>query len=85
MDTWLYSCKILVIAAIMEFAFLLRMNSKAVSEAKEDLVAEESVPYEEAAAFAKQIGASLIRTSAKNNTGVAQMFVDIAETILLLK
>ena len=43
-----------------------------------DLSDQEEVSAKQASAYAKQIGASFFETSAKNNTGITELFTAIA-------
>ncbi|CAD8120840.1 unnamed protein product [Paramecium sonneborni] len=49
---------------------------------KNDLIEDEKVSYDEANNYAQQIGASLKLTSCKENKGIQELFVSIAEQIL---
>ena len=52
---------------------------------KADLADQRAVPWETAAQYAESIGALIYETSAKNNTGVSQLFHDVARRLVSTK
>jgi len=55
--------------------------SKLLIGNKNDLLNQRVVPYTDAANYAKQIGIQFLETSAKDESNVAEMFTEIAQTI----
>ena len=52
---------------------------------KADLAEQRVVPLEEATRYAESIGALIYETSAKSNTGVSQLFTDVARKLVSQK
>ena len=52
---------------------------------KADLADQRVVPWETAQQYAESIGALIYETSAKSNTGVSQLFTDVARRLISTK
>ena len=55
----------------------------AVVASKTDCIEQQEVPVKTANAFAKKVNAHLFQTSAKDGTGINEMFQQIAEKLYL--